>query len=120
MCSRFIDIEWLMTVHNFVMQGGVESDPVRGLADASADLMQSLDNLLESLESPQADKSVPNTRSSDGISTHQEQAQHPESDIEAASGTSSAALVPDSRTGPGIMGLPQRASWFQGFVGELL
>lgn len=109
-----------MTVNDFVMQGGVESDPVRGLADASADLMQSLDNLLESLESPQADESVPDTRLSDSISTHQELAQHPDSDIEAASGISSATLVPDARTEPGIMGLLQRAPWFQGFVGELL
>lgn len=108
-----------MTVYNFMMQVGAESDPASGLADASADLMQSLDNLLESLENPQADESTPNPSPTDGISAHQAQAQFVESDSEAASGTGSATLAHGGRTEPGVMGLQQRAPHFQGFVGEL-
>ena len=101
------------------MQDAAESDPARGLADASADLMQSLDNLLESFQSPQADESIPDASSSDDMSAHQAQAQYAESDSEAAGGTSSATLGHGGTTEPGIMGLQQRAARFQGFVGEL-
>ena len=43
------------------MRKSAESDQSKGLADASADLMQSLDNLLDSLESPEPDRPIPAT-----------------------------------------------------------
>lgn len=100
-------------------QDGSASDTARDLADASADLMQSLDNLLESLEGPQADIAMPDASSSDSVSAHQARAQPAEFESEAASGTSSATLVHDGRTEPGNIGLQQHAPRFQGFVGEL-
>ena len=100
-------------------QVGAETDPARGLAVASADLMQSLNNLLESLDSHHADSSSADASARTGNSAHQAQAQPVELEPEVASRTSPATLVPDGRTEPGVTGWQQHAPRFQGFVGEL-
>lgn len=102
-----------------MLQAGADSDPAKGLADASADLMQSLDNLLNSLENPQADNSVPEESFLESDAAHQTEPQPADSELAAATGAGSAMVADVGRTVPGSIGLQQRAPRFQGLVGEL-
>ena len=77
--------------------------------------MQSLDNLLETLESPQVDEPTEDASSSEGTAAHPVG-----SESEAASGAGSAKPSNGGRTEAGVMEQQQqRAPRFQGFVGEL-
>ena len=102
-----------------MMQAEADSESARGLADASTDLMQSLDNLLNSLENPQTDNSVSEESFIESDAAHETAPQPADSELAAATGAGPAMVADIGRTEPGSIGLQQRAPRFQGLVGEL-
>lgn len=114
-----VDITFVAEGAYVIMQAEADSDSARGLADASADLIQSLDNLLNSLENPQANEPIPDRSFIDSDAADQTPPQPADSELAAATGAGSATMAHAGRTEPGSIGLQQRAPRFQGLVGEL-
>ena len=84
-----------------------ESDEAKGLADASANLMQSLDNLLDSLENSEPNQPTPAVN-----------AAQPEVQAEPASLGRPAKLSHDGRTPAGAAGQQQYAPRSPGYIGK--
>lgn len=101
------------------MQGEAESGSARGLAEASADLIQSLDHLLESLESSAEPHSL-DSPTLDADSSQGDTLPHPQSqaDTAAASRAGSAKLIDDGRTQADITGQQQHGPQVQDFAGR--
>lgn len=101
------------------MQGEAESVSARGLAEASADLLQSLDHLLESLESSaephNSDSPTLGADPSQGNPPHHPQSQ---ADTAAAGRLGSAKLINDGRAEADIIGQQQHAPKVQDFAGR--
>ena len=99
------------------MQGEAASGSARGLAEASKDLMQSLDHLLESLDtSAEPDKPIQDAESDEGIAANHPR---PQADTADAGESGSAKLTDYGRAQSHIAEQQQHKPQVQDFAGRL-